>query len=146
MNNKELKSELPVNFEELKKAASRTSSWRDRLDAIEELAQWKSSQTIEILRTRMNNDPVYKIRKAAFHRLQAFGENVQLPQQSKGDLVKGVSKILLRIKKSLPEGHTYEEFKEKLQKMRLDVYDVYEGDKGADFDNWLKSMWTSLQR
>jgi hypothetical protein len=144
LNNKEVKSELPENYEELKKAASRTSSWRDRLDAIDELGQWKSSKTIEILKARMMNDPVYKIRKAAFHRLQSFGEDVQLPPQIKGDLVKDVTKILLRIKKSLPEGHTYEEFKEKLKKMRLDLYDTYEGDKGADFDNWLNTTWSSL--
>jgi hypothetical protein len=144
LNNNEEKKLLPENYDELKRAASRTSSWRDRLDAIDELGQWKSSQTIEILKNRMMNDPVYKIRKAAFHRLQAFGEEVQLPPQIKGDLVKGVTKILVRIKKSLPEGHTYEEFKEKLKKMRVDVYDTYEGDKGADFDNWLKTLWLSL--
>jgi hypothetical protein len=144
LNNKEAKIELPENYDELKRAASRTSSWRDRLDAIDELGQWKSNQTIEILKNRMMNDPVYKIRKAAFHRLQAFGEDVQLPPQIKGDLVKGVTKILVRIKKSLPEGHTYEEFKEKLKKMRVDVYDTYEGDKGADFDNWLKTLWLGL--
>lgn len=51
---------------------------------------------------------------------------------------------MLRIKKSLPEGHTYEEFKEKLKKMRIDVYDTYEGDKGADFDKWLENTWASL--
>ncbi|WML44691.1 HEAT repeat domain-containing protein [Neobacillus sp. PS3-40] len=146
MNNKEVKNNVPENLEELKKAASRTSSWRDRIDAIDELGQWKSKQTIEILKTRMINDPVYKIQKIAFHKLQAFGEDVQLPPKKKGDLVKGASKIFLRIKKSLPEGHTYEEFKEKLKKMRLDVYDMYEGEKGTEFDSWLETTWTSLQK
>lgn len=146
MNNKEAKSELPVNYEELKKAASRTSSWRERLDAIDELGHWKSKQTIDVLKARMSNDPVYKIQKAAFNKLKAFGEDVQLPPKKKGDLVKGATKIFLRIKKSLPEGHTYEEFKEKLKKMRLDVYDAYEGEKGTDFDNWLNTMWSSLQK
>ena len=64
--------------------------------------------------------------------------------RKKGDLIKDVTKILLRIKKSLPEGHSYEEFKEKLKKMRLDVYDTYEGDKGPDFDQWLENMWVSV--
>lgn len=146
LNNKVEKSELPENYEELKKAASRTSSWRDRLDAIDELGQWKSKQTIDILTARMMNDPVYKIKKAAYQKLRAFGEDVELPPKKNGDLVKDTTKILLRIKKSLPEGHTYEEFKEKLKKMRLDIYDTYEGDKGTDFDKWLETLWLSLQR
>jgi hypothetical protein len=28
--------------------------------------------------------------------------------------------------------------------MRTDLYDTYEGEKGADFDEWLKETWTSL--
>jgi hypothetical protein len=94
----------------------------------------------------VNNDNVYKVQDAAWRKLKKLGLEVQLPPRKKGDLIKDVTKILLRIKKSLPEGHSYEEFKEKLQKMRLDVYDTYEGDKGADFDKWLENMWASLQK
>lgn len=137
---------LPENYEELKKQANRTSSWRDRLDAIEELGQWKSKQVIDILMRIMNNDAVYKVQEAAFRKLKKFGEDVQLPPRKKGDLIKGVNKILLRVKKSLPEGHSYGEFKEKLKKMRLDVYDTYEGDKGSDFDKWLEDMWVSVSQ
>ena len=137
---------LPENYEELKKQANRTSNWRDRLDAIDELGQWKNEQVMDILRRMMNNDAVYKVQEAAFRKLKKFGEDVQLPPRKKGDLIKGVTKILLRIKKSLPEGHSYSEFKEKLKKMRLDVYDTYEGDKGADFDKWLEEMWVSVSK
>lgn len=142
--NKEVKSELPANYEELKKSANRTSSWRERLGAVEELGQWKSEKTIDVLTHRMVNDTVYQVQEAAFLQLKKFGEDVKLPPRKKGDLIKGVSKILLRIKKSLPEGHTFEEFKEKLLKMRLDVYDTYQGDKGADFNKWLENTWESL--
>jgi hypothetical protein len=142
----EEKSTLPENYEELKKQASRTSNWRERLDAIEELGKWKNKQIVDILMRVMNNDPVYKIQDAAFRKLKKLGEDVQLPPRKKGDLVKDINKILLRIKKSLPEGHSYEEFKEKLKKMRLDVYDTYEGDKGADFDTWLENTWTELPK
>lgn len=146
LKNIEAISELPENFEELKKHASRTSNWRERLEAVEELGKWKNKKIIDILTRIMNNDSVYRVQDAAFRQLKKFGEDVQLPPRKKGDLIKGVTKILLRIKKSLPEGHKYEEFKEKLKKMRLDVYDTYEGDKGADFDKWLEDMWASLQK
>jgi hypothetical protein len=146
LKNTEEKSNLPENYEELKKQAGRTSNWRDRLDAVEELGKWKSKQTIDILKRIMNNDTVYKVQEAAYRKLKKLGEDVESPTRKKGELVKDVNKILLRIKKSLPEGHGYEEFKEKLKKMRLDVFDTYEGDKGPDFDQWLENMWETLQK
>jgi hypothetical protein len=142
----EEKNTLPENYEELKKQASRTSNWRERLDAVEELGKWKNKHIVDILIRVINNDSVYKIQEAAFRQLKKLGEDVQLPPRKKGDLIKDITKILLRIKKSLPEDHSYEEFKEKLKKMRLDVYDTYEGDKGADFDTWLESTWVSLPK
>ncbi|MCR8636480.1 HEAT repeat domain-containing protein [Paenibacillus radicis (ex Xue et al. 2023)] len=144
MNSNEVKIDLPPNYEELKKSVNRTSNWRERLDAVEELGGWKNKQIIDLLTTRLKSDAVYKVQEAAFRKLRELGEEVQLPSKNKGELFKGVTKILLRIKKSLPEGHTFEEFKEKLKKMRLDVYDTYEGEKGADFDPWLESTWASL--
>lgn len=141
MDHEEMNSELPPNYEELKKSANRTSSWRDRLNAVEELGQWKHEKIFDILKHRLNSDEVYKVQEAAFHKLKGFGEDVQLPSKKEGELVKGITKILVRIKKSLPEDHTYEEFKEKFKKMRLDVYDTYEGDKGADFETWLENKW-----
>ncbi|MDF2814266.1 MAG: esterase [Paenibacillus sp.] len=144
MGKNEVKNELPANYEQLKISANRTSNWRERLEAVEQLGQWNHKQTIDVLTRLMENDAVYKVQEAAFHKLRAFGEDVKLPPKKKGDLIKGVTKILVRIKKSLPVGHSFEEFKEKLQKMRIDVYDTYEGEKGADFDNWLENAWASL--
>ena len=137
-------SALPENYGELKKQANRTSSWRDRLDAVNELGHWKNKQTIDILMRLMNNDAVYKVQEAAFRTLKKLDEDVELPSRKKGDLVKDTTKIMLRIKKSLPAGHSYQEFKVKVQKMRLDVYDTYEGDKGVDFDKWLENVWETL--
>ncbi|GGG01542.1 HEAT repeat domain-containing protein [Paenibacillus abyssi] len=144
MTNHEIKNELPPNYEELKKSANRTSDWRERLAAVEELGNWNHKQTIDVLTRLMTSDPVYKIQEAAYRKLSAFGEDVSLPPKEKGELFKGITKILLRIKKSLPAGHTYDEFKEKLKKMRSDVYDTYEGEKGADFDQWLETKWAAL--
>ena len=144
MKKTEEKSTLPENYEELKKQASRTSNWRERLDAVEELGKWKNKHIVDILMRVMNNDSVYKIQEAAFRQLKKQGEDVQIPLRKKGEVIKDITKILLRIKKSLPEGHSFEEFKEKLKKMRLDVYDTYEGNKGSDFDKWLETMWVSF--
>lgn len=144
MTNKEAKSELPPHFKELKKSANRTSNWRERLDTVEELGQWKNEQTIKLLTRMMMTDTVYKVQEAAFRQLKKLGEDVQLPPKKKSDAIKDVMKILLRIKKSLPEDHTFREFEEKFKKMRLDVYDTYEGEMGADFNKWLENTWASL--
>lgn len=144
MYNDKVKGEVPANFEELKKAVNRTANWRERIKAVEELGQWRSQQTIDILKRVVAEDSVFKVQEAAYYKLKELREEVARPSKRKGDLVKGVSKILLRIKKSLPEDHTFEDFKGKLKKMRSDIYDTYEGEMGADFNQWLESTWSSL--
>lgn len=146
LNNEEVNQELPENYEELKKAAGRSADWRARLAAVEELGQTKHKQIIDILNRLMISDPVYTVQEAAYEKLKAFGEDVKVPSKNKAELFRGVSKIALRIKKSLPKDHSYEEFKEKLKKMRIDVYDAYEGEKGEDFDQWLEKLWISATK
>lgn len=139
-------SELPENFEELKRAANRTGSWRERLNAVNELGNWDTAPTMKLLQHVLTGDQVFLVREAAYRKLKQLGEDVQMPVKNKGELFKGLNKILLRIKKSLPEDHTFEQFKEKLQKTRLDIYDTYEGDKGAEFDFWLRGIWEAPAR
>lgn len=141
-----IKSEQPPNYDELKKSANRMSDWRKRLEAIEELGLWKHKRVIDVLTRRMTNDPVYKLQVAAYNHLKNLGEDVQLPAQKKGDLVKDANRVLGRIKKSLPKDHTYEQFKEKLKNMRLDLYDTYEGEKGEAFDPWLETTWENANK
>jgi predicted nucleic acid-binding Zn-ribbon protein len=144
MSTMDTKDDLPANYDQLKTSLNRASNWRERLDAVEQLGEYDNKKVIDILTHRMNTDTVFQVQEAAFRKLRALGQDIQLPPRNKGSLIKGLTKILVRIKKSLPEGHSYEEFKEKLKKMRLDIYDAYEGDKGADFDKWLESTWASL--
>lgn len=141
LNDEEIVENIPT-IEEMKKAANGTSNWRARVQAVEALGELGDQQAIGILSRIMANDSVYKVQEAAFHALKECGEDVELPPRKTGELFKGVTKILLRVKKSLPAGHTFEEFKEKLHKMRIDIYDTYEGDKGEDFDKWLESVWS----
>ncbi|WP_255551165.1 HEAT repeat domain-containing protein [Sporosarcina sp. E16_8] len=142
----EIKNEMPPNYDELRKAVNRASNWRLRLDTIEELGQWKHKRTIDILLHRMNNDAVYKVVEAAHRNLVKFGEDVELPPRNRFELIKDANKVFLRIKKSLPRDHTFEEYKEKLKNMRLDLYDTYEGDKGDEFEAWLENVWETANK
>ena len=136
---------LPENFEELKRAANRTSSWRDRLNAVNELGNWDTEPTIKVLQNVLKNDQVFQVREAAYYKLKQLDEDVQMPAKTKVSCLKVRTKFCYG-SKSLPEGHTFEEFKEKLQKTRLDLYDTYEGDKDAEFDSWLHGIWETLSR
>ncbi|WP_144509662.1 HEAT repeat domain-containing protein [Bacillus sp. FJAT-22090] len=145
MSKKIVNNELPENYEELKKAANRTSNWKARYDAVEELGKYNTSQVIDIMRSRLANDPVYKIQEAAYRILLEFGEDAELPVRKKFEVIKGANKVFVRVKKSLPADHTFEQFATKLKRMRIDVYNAYEGEKGDDFKAWLENEWTNLK-
>lgn len=141
---KQFETELPEQYEALKKQANYTSSWRERLAAVKELSAYQHDKIIDLLQNRMQNDTVYNVRLAAYEALRAFGEDVEKPSPPRFDIIKGTDKIFLRVKKSLPKDHTVADFADKLKRMRLDVYDAYEGDKGEQFLNWLEERWAKL--
>lgn len=141
---KKFEKELPEQYDALKKQANYTSSWRERLAAVETLSAYQHEKVIDLLTNRMNNDLVYKVQTAAYKALVAFGENVEKPTPARFDIIKGTDKIFLRVKKSLPSDHTVADFAEKLKRMRLDVFDAYEGDKGEQFMTWLEERWAKL--
>ncbi|ATP39019.1 esterase [Solibacillus sp. R5-41] len=141
---KTFEKELPEQYDALKKQANYTSSWRERLAAVETLSAYQHEKVIDLLNNRMKNDTVYKVQTAAYKALVAFGENVEKPAPARFDIIKGTDKIFLRVKKSLPKDHTVADFAEKLKRMRLDVFDAYEGDKGEQFMTWLEERWAKL--
>ncbi len=141
MNNQEVTSNLPENFDVLKKEVNRTADWEARLAAVQELSKIKEEEAIKILQYVAKADHVTKVREAAAKALKKNGKSVPSYELPKFGLFKDLRKVFLRIKKSLPKDHTYEDFKVKLEKMRIDIYNTYEGEKGAEFDAWLKDMW-----
>lgn len=141
---KQFETALPEQYETLRKQANYTSSWRERLDAVKQLSAYRHNKVIDLLKNRMQNDTVYNVKIAAYEALVAFGEDLEKPSPARFDIIKSTDKIFLRVKKSLPKDHTLEDFADKLKRMRLDVYDAYEGDKGAQFMTWLGERWTKL--
>ena len=141
---KQFETALPEQYETLKKQANFTSSWRERLDAVEMLSAYQHDKIIDLLKNRMQHDTVNKVQLAAYEALAAFGEDVEKPLPARFDIIKDTDKIFLRVKKSLPKDHTVTDFADKLKRMRLDVFDAYEGDKGVQFMNWLEKRWAKL--
>lgn len=141
---KQFETALPEQYETLKKQANYTSSWRDRLEAVHSLSDYQHDKVIDLLKNRMQHDTVYQVQVAAYEALAAFGEDVEKPSPARFDIIKNTDKIFLRVKKSLPKDHTVEDFADKLKRMRVDVYDAYEGNKGPEFMNWLEERWAKL--
>ncbi len=81
MANYEIILGKPENYEELRKKANDSTSWRKRLDTVEELEKWKFTESKDILWRRMNSDKVFSVKEAAFKGLQEFGEDVFLSKK-----------------------------------------------------------------
>ena len=71
---KQFEKALPEQYETLKKQANYTSSWRERLDAVEMLSAYQHDKIIDLLKNRMQHDTVNKVQLAAYKALVAFGE------------------------------------------------------------------------
>ncbi len=136
--------ELPENYSQLKKDAHRQADWKRRMEAARELGQYSQPPIIDLLLHLLHNDPVTAVREEAYKQLRELGVEAELPERQQNELFNHMTKTLIRIKKSLPADHSYEDFKGKLSRMRADIYDAYEGEKGDQFDEWLRGRWEAL--
>ena len=133
---------------ELKKQVNRKADWEARLVAVNELAKLKTDEAMNILQFVAKSEPVTTVRETAVKAIKKSGGTAPSYEAPKYGLFKDLRKVFLRIKKSLPKDHSYEDFKVKLEKMRSDIFNTYQGEEGKNFDAWLKDMWetTKTQR
>lgn len=141
----------PDNIEELKRMANNQNSWRDRLAAVEQLKNYDCQQSKDILTRLALHDIVFTVKEAAFRAAQAMGvtkkgKPIYLGKKPKGNLIEGINKKLTRVRDSLPEGFSLDDFKEAFKKLYPAAYDAYEGDKGKQFDKWLTKVIPSLPK
>lgn len=139
------------DFDTLKTMANNKSSWRERIEAIEGLKEYDTQQAKDVIMRLAINDPVFKVKEAAFRLAQSRGyqskgKPVFLGKKSRGNLVKGIDKILANVQKELPEEYSLEDFKKMFQKKYPVEYDLYDGDKEERFDKWLENIIKSLPK
>ena len=143
--------ETPANIEVLKRKANNQNSWRERLEAVNELKNYDCQQSRDILTRLAIHDVVFTVKEAAFRAVQAMGvtkngKPIYLGKKPKGNLVDGINKKLTHVRDSLPEGYTLDEFKSAFQQQYPAAYDAYEDDKGKQFDKWLGNVIQSLPK
>lgn len=112
--------ETPANIEVLKRKANNQNSWRERLEAVNELKNYDCQQSRDILTRLAIHDVVFTVKEAAFRAVQAMGvtkngKPIYLGKKPKGNLVDGINKKLTHVRDSLPEGYTLDEFKSAFQ-------------------------------
>lgn len=144
-------NEIPENIEELKKKANDKSNWRARLEAVNMLKEYDCQPSRDILARLAIHDNVWTVKEAAFRGAQALhvtygGKPIKLNRKPKGDLIKGINEKLVKVRKTLPEEFTFEEFKTAFQAKCPIEYDTYEGDKGEGFDKWLANVIKNLPK
>ncbi|MEY8215960.1 MAG: hypothetical protein RPR97_15925 [Colwellia sp.] len=142
----DFKMEVPTNVDELKVLASDRTSYKNRKIAIESLGKYKCQQSKDILWRLMISDKVHSVQYAAFIKLQAFGEDVKAPKKKKGHLVKDINKKLGKVKNSLQENFSSEEFNEKFKTMYPEAFDIYSFEKNGKFNQWVDNILKSLPK
>ena len=146
-----MKKEIPSNVDELKTKANNKSSWRDRLDAVNELKEYDCQQSRDILTHLAIHDPVWKVKEAAFRAAQTMGviyggKPLKLNKKPKGNLVKGINEKLVKVRNGLGDEYSLEEFKAAFQKKYPVEYDIYDGDREDRFDKWLENVVKTLPK
>lgn len=146
-----MEKKIPENIEELKKKANNQNSWRERLDAVRQLKKYDCQQSRDILTRLALHDIVFTVKEEALRACQAMGvtkngQPIRLTKKPKGNLIKGINNKLVVVRDALPDGSSFDDFKNEFQKRYPDIYDAYEGDKGKQFDKWLANVISSLPK
>lgn len=140
-----------MDIETLKIMASNRCNWRERSQAVVELAKLDCQQSKDILVRLALHDPVFRVKEAAFRAAQArsityAGKPIFLGKKPKGNLIEGINKKLTVVRNKLNEGFTLDDFKQKFAELYPEAYDTYEGDKDDQFDKWLNKLIPSLPK
>ena len=135
---KQFQDSTPTNIDLLCDEVEDRLSWRRRLEAVEELGKWRCNQSIHALYKRIAHDLAFPVKELAFRKLQAFGEDVRLTKNKRGNLVPKIEKKFQLVRQRMINPHSYDEFKALVKELYPEAYDLYECQKGARFDEWLQ--------
>lgn len=140
----EIKKETPNNINELVKMADDKTNWRKRLEAVNELKNWKCQKSRDVLTRLAMHDLVFKVKEEALRATQSLGitkngKRLKLGKP-KVHLIKDINKKLYNVDNEINESFEITKFKEKFKQLYPEPYDVYEGDKGNSFDEWILNV------
>ena len=144
----EISNFTPDNIEELKKKANDKTSYRTRLEAIDELKKYDCQESRDILTRLALHDLIYEVRIQAFKAAQAMnvtinGQPIRLGKKKKGDLIKDINEKVLKVYNQIIEDESefkLDKFKELFKIKYPEAYDVYRYEKKDNFDKWINNV------
>lgn len=141
-----MEDKAPENIADLKRKTADKTSYKTRLEAVEELGKYRCQQSKDVLWRLMINDLVHEVQHRAFLKLQAFGETVTLPRKKKGHLIKDINKKLSVVERHMPASYAQDDFNAKFKELYPEAFDVYSIEKKGGFDKWIMNVLNSLPR
>ncbi|MFA5119424.1 MAG: HEAT repeat domain-containing protein [Candidatus Omnitrophota bacterium] len=144
--------EAPENIKELVKNANCNYSWETRLAALDVLRKYDCQQSRDVITRLALHDKVYKVKKEAFLAAQALGitkngNPIRLGKKDIGYKQKDFTKIFLRIKRDKKmEELDLKLFKETLNILNPEMYDVMSYVKMKTFDSWVETTFKGLPK
>ena len=144
----EISNFTPDNIEELKKKANDKTSYRTRLEAIDELKKYDCQESRDILTRLALHDLIYEVRIQAFKAAQAMnvtinGQPIRLGKKKKGHLIKDINEKVLKVYNQIIEDESefkLDKFKELFKIKYPEAYDVYRYEKKDNFDKWINNV------
>ena len=142
----------PENIKELVSKANNKSSWKVRLQALNELKKYDCQQTRDVVTRLALHDKVFKVKEEAFRVAQALGikkqgKPIYLGKKDIGFKAKDFIKTFARVKREAKmEELDLELFKERFQHANPEMYDVMSYEKGNKFENWIINTYKSLPK
>lgn len=144
--------ETPDNIDDLVKKAGDKKSWRRRLEAINEMKMYDCQQVRDVITRLALHDRVFKVKEEAFRVAQALeikkkGKPIFLGRKDIGYKSSDFTKIFKRIKRECKMDELdLEKFKEKMELINPEMYDVMQFEKGNKFDVWAEGIYRSLPK
>lgn len=138
----------PENINELIKMAGDKTSWKKRLVAVNELKKWDCQQSRDVLTRLALHDLVFKVKEEALKATQPLGitkngKPLQLRKKPKGHLIKDINKKIYSVDNRMEGEFELNRFKEKFKLLYPEAYDVYEFEKGNNFNQWILNVLKS---
>jgi len=142
--------ETPDNIKELIKMARDYSSWKRRLEAVEEMRKYDCQQVKDVIARLALHDKVYRVKEEAYKAAQAFGlkkngKPIFLGRKDIGYKSSDFTKVFKRIRKECEmEKFNIYIFKESMVKIDPEMYDVMSYEKGPKLDSWIEEIYKGL--
>lgn len=143
---------MEYTVDELVKKSRNKADYKERIEAIKELAKIDCPQRKDVIVNLAIHDRVFAVKEAAHHEAQKLkltknGKPISLGKKdigySNGDIVKKLARVK---RESKMDEFDCAEFKERFKTVDPEMYDVLQFEKSSKFDSYLENQYKCLPK